>query len=77
MIQLNTSDVPSSLPRVRWPSLPYFTLASTGYIIQNRPIAIGMETLPSLTRSSAGPMPGHARPSPRPSAIAAKIHTGR
>ena len=77
MIQLKTSEVPRSFPRVRWPSLPYFTLASTGYIIQKRPIAIGSETVSSLTRSSAGPMPGHARPRPMPSAIAAKIHSGR
>ena len=40
------------------------TLASTGYIIQSRPIAIGSETPATLTRSSDSPRSGKTFPSP-------------
>ena len=48
-----------------------------GYIIASRPIAIGTDTPATCTLSSTAPSPGSARPSTRPSAIAAKIQTGR
>jgi len=59
------------------PILEYRTLANTGYIISISPIAIGSETVAILTSSSQSLRSGMSRPRPRPSAIAARIHTGR
>ena len=53
MIQLSTSDMASDRRSVTtWPMREYFTLASTGYIISSRPMAMGSETVPIFTRSS-------------------------
>jgi hypothetical protein len=41
-----------------------------------KPIAIGSDTDPILAPSSTSATPGHARPSSRPAAIAARIQTG-
>ena len=69
--QFNTSDDARSFrfDRSR-PISPYFTFASTGYIIAKSPMAIGNETPASFTVSSAGPSVGQARPRPIPIAIA-------
>src|SRR5690349_13515273 len=56
---------------------PYLTFASTGYIIHNRPIAIGRDTVSSFADSSAGPSAGNSLPSAIPSAIAPKFQTGK
>ena len=57
--QLKTSDAAKSCPLPPTaPSLPYRTFARTGYIIQKRPTAIGRETPPTFTVSSAGPIAG-------------------
>lgn len=55
----------------------YRTLASTGYIIANSPMAIGSETVPTLTVSSSWFSPGRDLPSAMPVAIANPIQTGR
>jgi hypothetical protein len=52
-------------------------LASGGYIIRIRPIAIGMFVVPTDTRSRAAPIPGTNRPSSTPNAIARKIQSVR
>ena len=54
-----------------------FTFASTGYIITNRPTAMGRETVPILTSSSQSFRSGTSRPRAMPSTIAAPIHAGR
>src|SRR5690606_30697510 len=76
--QFNTNDVPDIFQLAATSGiLPYFTFARTGYIIHSRPMAIGSDTVSSLTESSAGPSCGNALPRAIPSAIAAKIHTGK
>ena len=53
MTQFNSNDVPMVRRSfATLPTLAYFTFANTGYIISNRPIAIGNETVPILTVSS-------------------------
>ncbi len=59
MTQFSTSEVPSSfVSRTCAPMVSYFTFASTGYIIQSRPTAIGTDTPLTCTRSSVAPSVG-------------------
>ena len=55
------------------PSSSYFTLASGGYIMRMRPMAIGMEVVPTLRELMASTTPGKSTPTAMPSAMAAKI----
>ena len=78
MTQFNSNDVPMVRRSfATLPTLAYFTFAKTGYIISNRPIAIGNETVPILTVSSHLLRPGIVRPSKSPRAIAPSIQSGR
>ena len=78
MIQFCTSDSVSTrlLPKTL-PSSSYRTFASGGYIISTRPMAIGMEVVPTLMLFSAVVKPGARKPRAMPNAIAAKIHSVR
>ena len=62
--QFSTRDraISRLLAVTRWVS-SYRTFASTGYIITSRPRAIGRETDPIFTASSAWARPGTNRPS--------------
>ena len=78
MTQFNNNDSHSERrSRTASSRRRYFTLASTGYIINSRPIAIGSDTVPILTRSSQSLSSGIARPSINPATIATPIHAGR
>src|SRR3990172_7383826 len=68
----------SSMPSERiCPRPSQRTLASTGYIITSRPIAIGSDTVPTRSASSHVSSWGTADPSTSPPTIARPIHTGR
>ena len=48
MTQFCTSDSPRTLKFLKtWPSSSYLTLARGGYIIRIRPMAMGMEVVPT------------------------------
>ncbi len=62
--QFCTSESASTLPlRKTSGSSSYRTLASGGYIIRMSPMAMGIEVVPTLSRSRAGTTPGTAQPS--------------
>jgi len=58
-------------------SSSYFTLASGGYIITIRPMAIGMLVEPTDRLFSQTGKPSNRLPRPTPSAMARKIHRVR
>ena len=79
MIQFCTSERPRTFQlRNTSPSSSYCTLASGGYIIRIRPMAMGMLVVPTengvLNDCTA---PGNRKPSATPSAMARKIHSVR
>ncbi|MNP21989.1 hypothetical protein D3C76_1146320 [compost metagenome] len=57
------------------PNFSYFTLASGGYIMTIKPIAIGMEVVPTCMRERNSEKFGIKVPRNSPRAIEAKIHT--
>jgi len=72
----------SESPRIRQlrktsPNSSYRTLANGGYIIRIRPIAMGMEVVPTEASWIARPICGHRYPAPTPTAMARKIQTVR
>ena len=75
--QFSTSDITSERRSTTLPMERYFTFASTGYIIANNPIAIGSDTVSSLTASRVSSRPVNTLPNPIPNTIANPIHTGR
>ena len=57
--QFCTSERTRTLPFLKTSgSSSYRTLASGGYIMRTRPMAMGMDVVPTLMRSSAGTTPG-------------------
>ena len=59
MTQFCTSDRPSTFQlRKTSPSSSYFTLASGGYIIRIRPMAMGMFVVPAWKRLMKDSTPG-------------------
>ncbi len=76
MTQFCTSESPRIfLFRKTSPSSSYFTLASGGYIIRIRPIAIGTLVVPTWKLLMKASVPWMKYPSPTPRAIAAKIQS--
>jgi hypothetical protein len=55
-------------------SSSYFTLASGGYIIRIRPMAIGMDVVPTERRLIKSAVAGTKYPRPTPNTIARIIH---
>ena len=63
MTQFCTSDSPSTFQlRNTSPSSSYFTLASGGYIIRIRPMAMGMLVVPTWKRLMKSGTPVKAQP---------------
>ena len=78
MTQFCTNESPSTRQfRKTSTSSSYFTLASGGYIIRIRPMAIGMLVVPTWNRSMNAGTPDAKYPSPTPVAMARKIQAVR
>jgi hypothetical protein len=76
--QFCTRESPRTLPlRKTRGSSSYRTFASGGYIMRMRPMAMGMDVVPTLIRSSAGTTPGTAQPTRIPAPMARKIQNVR
>ncbi len=75
--QFKITETPNIFQAVAtFPSSSYFTFASTGYIIQSNPTAIGRETVPNWTKLKRSTIPGR-NPRRTPLPIARKIQRGR